>query len=132
MRLRDLHREAWLTILGIATVTVAVLLALTWPFETLSRLAIVAAIVRGGLIVFVFACVGGLGPKLTWLQRAALGLTAATMTLTVQSLLVEKTPYELWAAILSGSGLLVFFGTWVGRDLWDWIARLGSHRAARP
>lgn len=129
MMLRHLHREAWIAIIGLLTVAVALILALAWPFETLSRLAIIAAAVRGGLIVFIFAVVGGLGPKLTWLQRASLGLTGAAMTLTIQTLLVEKTPYELWGAILSASGLLVFFGTWVGRDLWEWIANLGSERA---
>lgn len=95
-----------------------------WPFETLSKLAVVAAILRGGLIVLLAWAVFGTN-KMDYISRAFLGLSAVAMTMTVQSLLIEKTPYEIWAAILSTGGFLGFFIRVFGFGLWERISLIG-------
>lgn len=120
-----LHRKTiWL---GVALMVVLASLGAMalWPFETLSKLAVAAAILRGGLIVLLAWAVFGRN-QVDYVSRACLGLSAVAMTMTVQSLLIEKTPYEIWAAILSTAGFLGFFIRLFGFGLWHRIAQLAG------
>lgn len=120
-----LHRKTiWL---GVALMVAAVglgTLAL-WPFETLSKLAVMAAFLRGGLIMLLAWAVFGKN-RVDYISRACLGLSAVAMTMTLQSLLLENTPYEIWAAILSTSGFLGFFIRLFGFGMWERIAKLAG------
>lgn len=120
-----LHRKTiWLGVALMVAIALIGGMAL-WPFETLSKLAVVAAIIRGGLIALLAWAVFGKS-KMDYVSRAFLGLTTVAMTMTVQSLLVENTPYELWAAILASLGLLGYFARLFGFGLWHRIAQLAG------
>lgn len=123
-----IHRKTLIVGLALMAVCVIGVLIATWPFESASKLAVIAAAFRGALIVCVFSLVFGFGPRLTYFQRACLGLSGAAMTMTIQSLLIENTPYELWATILSSFGFLGFFGTLGAKDLWERIASLAGEK----
>lgn len=120
-----LHRKTiWLGVAIMVVIAVIGALAL-WPFESQSNLAVIAAAIRGSLIAVLAYAVFG-PSRLDYFSRASLGLSTVMMCLTVQSLLVESTPYELWAAILSASGFLGFFIRLFGFGLWEKIAKLAG------
>lgn len=119
-----LHRKTVAVGLAFSAFAFLLIVGASWPFEALSRLAVIAAVLRGALILCVFSMAFGFGPALTYAQRAFLGLAGAAMTMTVQSLLIEHTPYEIWAAILSTAGFLGFFSTLGGPSLWRRIAMM--------
>lgn len=120
-----LHRKTiWLGVALMVALAGLGTLAL-WPFETLSKLAVAAAVLRGGLIMLLAWAVFGKN-KVDYISRACLGLSAVAMTMTVQSLLIEKTPYEIWAALLSTGGFLGFFIRLFGFGMWERIARLAD------
>lgn len=120
-----LHRKTiWLGVALMVFLAGLGTLAL-WPFETLSKLAVAAAVLRGALIVLLAWTVFGKN-KVDYVSRACLGLSAVAMTMTVQSLVLEHTPYELWAAILSAGGFLGFFIRLFGFGLWERIAKIAG------
>lgn len=119
-----LHRKTLIVGVALMAACVIGMLILVWPFETASQLAVIAAAFRGALIVCIFAMAFGFGPHMTYFQRACLGLLGAATTMTAQSLLVENTPYELWATILSSIGLVGFLTTLGANSLWEKIAKL--------
>jgi len=120
-----LHRKTiWLGVALMVAAAGFVALAL-WPFETLSKLAVIAAILRGALIMLLAWTVFGKN-KVDYISRACLGLSAVAMTMTVQSLLIEKTPYEIWAAVLSTGGFLGFFIRLFGFGMWERIAKIAG------
>lgn len=122
---QTLHRKTiWLGIaLMIALVSLGSLAL--WPFESQSKLAVAAAFLRGGLIVLLFWAVFWRS-NIDYFSRACLGLSAVAMTMTLQSLLLEKTPYEIWAAILSTAGFLGFFARLFGFGMWQRIAAIAE------
>ena len=97
-----------------------------WPFAVASKLAVVAAIIRGALILCVFSIAFGFASKASYAQRACLGLSGSGMLMTVQSLLLPQTPYEIWAAILSATGFLGYFSSVAGPQFWKRIAKLAG------
>jgi hypothetical protein len=120
-----MHRKTiWLGV-ALMVLTVALGSLALWPFETLSKLAVIAAFLRGALIVLLAWAVFGHN-KVDYISRACLGLSAVAMTMTVQSLLIEKTPYEIWAAILSTAGFLGFFVRMFGFGMWHRIAKMAG------
>lgn len=125
-RFKDLHREAWFYVALGLSVVVVLFLAATWPFPTLTTLAIVAAVIRGALILFMGAMVLGLSGPLSYAQRGGLGLAIGCMIMTTQSLLIPHTPWEAWATIGSGAGFLTYFCATAGPTLWEKIARIGD------
>jgi|GEM_PF-5602693 len=111
---------------ALAVIAALVFFGSVWPFQSLTKMAYVAAFLRGGLIVVVLSMAFGVGPKMRYFARACLGLWGVAMTMTVQSLLVEHTPYEIWAAILASAGALGFLLSLGGLGLWNRIARMAG------
>jgi len=121
-----LHRRSLCVAVAAMVFALMVVIGAAWPFEASSKLAVVAAILRGALIFCLFTMAFGLGPKISYFRRLCAALSGGAMLLTVQSLLIEDTPYELWAAVLATSGFLGFFGSMVGPGLWEKIAKLAG------
>jgi hypothetical protein len=121
-----LHRRSLCVAIALGVFAVMVVIGAAWPFEAASKLAAVAATLRGALILCLFAMAFGLGPKISYFRRVCVALSGGAMLLTVQSLLIENTPYELWAAVLATSGFLGFFGSMVGPGMWERIAKLAG------
>lgn len=124
---RHIHREAWFyaTLFGVASL--AIFIGATWPFPTLSELAIVAAIIRGALILFMSGMIAGIAGPISRFERGALGLCVGGMMLTTQSLLIPHTPWEAWASIASGAGLMAYFCARTGPVMWEKVSRIGGH-----
>jgi hypothetical protein len=121
-----LHRRSLCVAVMLMTFAVMVVIGAAWPFEASSKLAAIAATLRGALILCLFTISFGVVPKFTYFQRGASAMWAGAMLLTVQSLLIEDTPYELWAAVLATLGGLGLIGSMVGPGLWEKIAKLAG------
>lgn len=122
--MRKLHREAWFLLAGAAFVLAFMGAAVLWPFATLSHLAIVAAVIRGALILFMGSMVIFMGDRLSYVERLGLGLAMGCMIMTTQSLLMPETPWDAWASVGSGLGFLIYFTAKAGPDMWSRIAGL--------
>lgn len=122
----NVHRKTLWLGCGLALIAALIFIGSIWPFQSLTKMAYMAAFLRGGLIVVVLSMAFGLGPKLSYFARASLGLWGVAMTMTIQSLLIEHTPYEIWSTILASSGALGFLLSLGGAGLWNRIARLAG------
>lgn len=122
--MRHLHREAWFWVASAAIAVTAVAAIVMWPFAPLTTLAIIAAVIRGALVMMTGSAVLLL-KNLDYGQRAGLGGATAGMLLSTQSLLNPHTPWEAWATIVAGGGWLVFSISTFGPEIWHKLARLG-------
>lgn len=111
---------------ALAIIAALIFIGSVWPFESLTKMAYMAAFLRGGLIVVVLSMAFGLGPKLRYFARACLGLWGVAMCMTIQSLLLAHTPYEIWATMLASAGALGFLISLGGDGLWLKIASLAG------
>jgi len=125
-RQMNVHRKTLWLGCGLALIAALIFIGSIWPFQSLTKMAYMAAFLRGGLIVVALSLAFGLGLKLSYFARASLGLWGVAMTMTIQSLLIEHTPYEIWSTILSTSGALGFLLSLGGAGLWNRIARLAG------
>lgn len=122
-----LHREAWFWIVGVASLALFLSAFVIWPFAPMTALAVVAAIIRGGLLLFTGCAAVFLADRLTYFQRAGLMGATVGMFMTTQSLLNPATPWEAWASIVSGGGWLGYIAATFGPELWHKIvARWGK------
>jgi phosphatidylglycerophosphate synthase len=124
--MRKLHREAWFWLCGIVFVGLVIGGFVVWPFTPLTTLAIIAAIIRGGLVMMTGAAVLLLSKKLSYVQRAGLGGATVGMFMTTQSLLNPHTPWEAWASIVASGGWLLFTLSTFGPEIWKKLARIGD------
>lgn len=126
MTFREIHREAWFWMAGVSGLALLVTAFVVWPFAPMSTLAVLAAVIRGALILFTGSAVFLM--PLPYFQRAGLMLATVGMFMTTQSLLNPHTPWEAWASIISGAGWLAFVASSFGPDLWKRIAAIGDER----
>lgn len=119
--LKDIHREAWFWIAGVAIVGVFLMTFMVWPFAPMSSLAIAAAIIRGALLTLTGFAV--LAIHLPYWQRVGLAGATVGMFMTTQSLLNPHTPWEAWASIISGAGWLCFMTALFGQTMWEKIGK---------
>lgn len=122
--LRKFHREALFILAASVLLLVVATAFVVWPFTPMTTLAIIAAVVRGGLLLLTGTAIVFV-PMSYW-QRFGLGAATAGMFMTTQSLLNPHTPWEAWASIVSGSGWLIYALASFGPTLWERIARIGD------
>lgn len=124
MKLRDIHREAWIllgaTVVGLAFLT----FFLVWPFEPMTSLAVAAAVIRGALLTLTGASV--LLVPLSYAKRAGLAGATVGMAMSTQSLLIPHTPWEGWASIVASGGWLIYALATFGPDVWARISKVGE------
>lgn len=119
--LREWHRDAWFLIAALAIIAVFMATFTVWPFAPMSSLAVVAAMLRGALVVMTgFAVVAG---NLSYLKRAGLSMASVGMFMTTQSLLNPHTPWEAWASVIAAGGWLTYVSAEFGPMMWSRIAK---------
>lgn len=124
MKLRDVHREAWI-LMGAALVGLLFLsFFLIWPFEPMTSLAYAAAIIRGALLTLT-GCAVFVVP-LSYGKRAGLAGATVGMFMSTQSLLIPHTPWEGWASIIASGGWLIYALSEFGPIIWRSIERMGD------
>jgi len=130
MKLRHMHREAWFWIVSVFGLAAFLLVFICYPFAPLTGLAVVAAIIRGALLLLTGSAVFLLPDRLTYWQRAGLMGATVGMFMTTQSLLSPHTPWEAWASIIAGGGWLGFVASSFGPEIWQRISHIGARDVA--
>jgi len=125
MKLRELHRDAWILIGFGALSAIFLVFFLIWPFEPMTSLAVAAAILRGSLLTMTGLAAWCL--PLSYAKRVGLAGATVGMFMSTQSLLIPHTPWEGWSYIISTSGWLIYALATFGVEVWARIMRLG-HR----
>ncbi len=115
--LKDLHREAWFWIAGVAVIGLFMLTFMVWPFAPMSGLAIMAAIIRGALLTLTGFAV--IAVDMSYLKRGGLAGATVGMFMTTQSLLNPHTPWEAWASIIAAGGWFVYISAEFGPAMWE-------------
>lgn len=124
MKLREVHREAWI-LLGASLAALAFLaFFLIWPFQPMTSLAIAAAVIRGALLTLTGMAVAFI--PMSYGKRAGLAGATVGMFMSTQSLLIPHTPWEGWASIIASGGWLIYALSTFGPDVWARIARVGE------
>lgn len=124
MKLREIHREAWILI-GASFVAVMFLtFFLIWPFEPMTSLAVAAAVIRGALLTLTGVSVFVI--PMSYGKRAGLAGATVGMIMSTQSLLIPHTPWEGWASIIASGGWLLYAMSAFGHDIWSRIAHVGE------
>lgn len=125
MRLRDVHREAWILLGASSVALLFVAFFLIWPFEPLTSLAYAAAVIRGSLLTLTGIAAFSI-PTLSYGKRAGLTGASVGMFMSTQSLLIPHTAWEGWASIVASGGWLIYALCEFGPLVWAKIASIGD------
>lgn len=80
-------------------------------------------VIRGMTVVIIGSTLFGIGKPITQGQRVGMAMMGSGMIMTATTFVDNNSPFQSWAFLLAGGGLLIYLLDTYGSGLWHSLAR---------